>query len=162
MPKNIVISMWDGGDALRAFRALVPDKLTLDVFCIDWSCEGGDDGGLREAAGCGDGGANHAPILQHPHWFRLRRLRNGRFQVNRGGISNQEKMSRHAQEWPLTDASLNLPTISKGAAQSWQMENRYKKTMVAGKFRFRLRGRLDAQGPRYLLRRGARQRRAAR
>src|ERR1700686_4876268 len=40
--------------------ALVPDKLTLDVFCIDWSCEGGDDGGLREVAGCGDGGAAEA------------------------------------------------------------------------------------------------------
>jgi 3-hydroxyisobutyrate dehydrogenase len=28
-----------------------------------------------------------------------------------------------------------IATISKGAAQSWQMENRYK-TMVAGKFDF--------------------------
>src|ERR1700726_482004 len=33
---------------------------SLDVFCIDWSCEGGDDGGLREVAGCGDGGAAEA------------------------------------------------------------------------------------------------------
>ncbi len=42
-----------------------------------------------------------------------------------------------------------VATISKGAAQSWQMENRYK-TMADGKFDFRLRSRLDAQGPRHL------------
>ena len=40
-----------------------------------------------------------------------------------------------------------LATISKGAAQSWQMENRWQ-TMAAGQVRLRLRGRLDAQGPR--------------
>ena len=40
-----------------------------------------------------------------------------------------------------------IATISKGAAQSWQMENRYK-TMIDGQVRFRLRGRLDAQGSR--------------
>ncbi len=33
------------------------------------------------------------------------------------------------------DAEKLIATISKGAAQSWQMENRYK-TMVAGKFDF--------------------------
>ena len=51
-----------------------------------------------------------------------------------------------------------IATISKGAAQSWQMENRYK-TMAAGKFDFRLRGRLDAQGPGDLPRRSAQERR---
>ena len=51
-----------------------------------------------------------------------------------------------------------IATISKGAAQSWQMENRYK-TMADGQVRFRLRGRLDAQGSRHLPRRGAQQRR---
>jgi 3-hydroxyisobutyrate dehydrogenase len=33
------------------------------------------------------------------------------------------------------DVEKLIATISKGAAQSWQMENRYK-TMVAGKFDF--------------------------
>ena len=33
------------------------------------------------------------------------------------------------------DVDAVIETISKGAAQSWQMENRYK-TMVAGKFDF--------------------------
>ena len=47
-----------------------------------------------------------------------------------------------------------IDVISKGAAGSWQMENRHK-TMNAGKYRFRLRGRLDAQGPRHLPRRSA-------
>ena len=37
--------------------------------------------------------------------------------------------------------------ISKGAAQSWQMDNRWK-TMTRGQVRLRLRRRLDAQGPR--------------
>jgi 3-hydroxyisobutyrate dehydrogenase len=39
-----------------------------------------------------------------------------------------------------------LDVIGKGAAQSWQMDNRGK-TMVAGQVRLRLRRRLDAQGP---------------
>ena len=43
------------------------------------------------------------------------------------------------------DPELVLATISKGAAQSWQMENRWK-TMAAGQVRLRLRRRLDAQG----------------
>jgi 3-hydroxyisobutyrate dehydrogenase len=33
------------------------------------------------------------------------------------------------------DVNAVVETISKGAAQSWQMENRYK-TMMAGKFEF--------------------------
>ena len=42
-----------------------------------------------------------------------------------------------------------VEVISKGAAQSWQMENRHK-TMLAGQFRSRLRGRMDAQGSGHL------------
>ena len=42
--------------------------------------------------------------------------------------------------------------------ESWQMDNRGK-TMVDGQVRLRLRGRLDAQGPRHLPRRGASERR---
>ncbi len=45
------------------------------------------------------------------------------------------------------DVQAVIDTISKGAAQSWQMENRYK-TMNDGQVRFRLRGRMDAQGSR--------------
>ena len=44
------------------------------------------------------------------------------------------------------DAERVLDVISKGAAQSWQMENRGK-TMVGGQVRFRLCRGLDAQGP---------------
>ena len=44
-----------------------------------------------------------------------------------------------------------IATISKGAAQSWQMENRYK-TMAAKQIRFRICRRLDAQGSRNLSR----------
>ena len=58
------------------------------------------------------------------------------------------------------DIEMVMETISKGAAQSWQMENRYK-TMNGGQVRFRLCRRLDAQGPRHLPRRGAQERREA-
>ncbi len=51
-----------------------------------------------------------------------------------------------------------LEAISGGAAQSWQMVNRWQ-TMADGRVRFRLRGRLDAQGPRH---RAGRRRRAGR
>ena len=44
------------------------------------------------------------------------------------------------------DVERALDVISKGAAQSWQMENRGR-TMLAGQVRLRLRRRLDAQGP---------------
>ena len=47
------------------------------------------------------------------------------------------------------DVEAVLAVISKGAAQSWQMENRGK-TMADGKFDFGFAGRLDAQGPRHL------------
>jgi len=41
----------------------------------------------------------------------------------------------HFAEKAGLDAALVVEVISKGAAQSWQMENRYK-TMIAGKFDF--------------------------
>lgn len=41
----------------------------------------------------------------------------------------------HFAEKAGLDAALVIEVISKGAAQSWQMENRYK-TMIAGKFDF--------------------------
>ena len=44
------------------------------------------------------------------------------------------------------DVNAVVETISKGAAQSWQMDNRYK-TMNEGKFDYRFRGGMDAQGP---------------
>ena len=47
------------------------------------------------------------------------------------------------------DMEAVVEVISKGAAGSWQMENRHK-TMIANSVRIRLRGRLDAQGPRHL------------
>ena len=53
-----------------------------------------------------------------------------------------------------------IAVISKGAAQSWQMDNRAK-TMVAGQVRLRLPGRVDAQGPQDLHGGGQPQRRAA-
>ena len=53
-----------------------------------------------------------------------------------------------------------LSVISKGAATSWQMENR-SKTMLEGQFDFGVRLRLDAQGPRHLPRPGASDQRAA-
>ena len=56
------------------------------------------------------------------------------------------------------DVEAVIETISKGAAQSWQMENRYK-TMSGRQVRFRLRGRLDAQGSVDLPRRSAQERR---
>ena len=41
----------------------------------------------------------------------------------------------HFAERAGLDRELVIEVISKGAAQSWQMENRYK-TMIAGKFDF--------------------------
>ena len=58
------------------------------------------------------------------------------------------------------DVEAVIETISKGAAQSWQMENRYK-TMNAGKYDFGFAVELDAQGPLDLPRRGAPLRRAS-
>ena len=55
------------------------------------------------------------------------------------------------------DIEAVMDVISKGAAQIWQMENRHK-TMLAGHYRSRLRGRMDAQGSGHLLRGGATQR----
>ena len=55
------------------------------------------------------------------------------------------------------DAERVIDVISKGAAQSWQMENRAQDD-DRRQVRLRLRGRLDAQGPRHLPRRGAAQR----
>jgi len=57
------------------------------------------------------------------------------------------------------DVELVLDVISKGAAGSWQMENRGK-TMNQSKFDFGSRS-IDAQGPVHLPRRGTPQRRAA-
>jgi len=44
------------------------------------------------------------------------------------------------------DVNAVVDTISKGAAQSWQMDNRYK-TMNGRQVRFRLCRGMDAQGP---------------
>ena len=46
------------------------------------------------------------------------------------------------------DADAVVEVIAKGAAQSWQMENRAH-TMAAGRVRLRLCRAVDAQGPRY-------------
>ena len=43
-----------------------------------------------------------------------------------------------------------IKVISKGAAQSWQMENRAA-TMIQGKFDFGFPGHVDAQGSEYVL-----------
>ena len=59
------------------------------------------------------------------------------------------------------DADLVYQAISKGAAQSWQMDNRWA-TMADGQVRLRLRGGLDAQGSRAGARRGAGERRPGR
>ena len=52
-----------------------------------------------------------------------------------------------------------IAAISKGAAQSWQMENRYK-TMAAGKFDFGFAVDWMRKDLAHLPRRGAKQRRA--
>ena len=72
----------------------------------------------------------------------------------RPGAGARPKASHFAKKAGL-DVEAVIETISKGAAQSWQMENRCK-TMAERQVRLRLRGRLDAQGPRHLPRRGAR------
>ena len=50
------------------------------------------------------------------------------------------------------DVDKVVEVISKGAAGSWQMDNRHK-TMICRQIRLRLCRRLDAQGPRHLPRR---------
>ena len=47
------------------------------------------------------------------------------------------------------DVEAVIEVISKGAAQSWQMENRYE-TMIKNEYEFGFRRRLDAQGSGYL------------
>ena len=47
------------------------------------------------------------------------------------------------------DMEAVIEVISKGAAGSWQMENRHK-TMIRREVRFRFCGRLDAQGSGHL------------
>ena len=93
-------------------------------------------------------------------WARRARASSPRWSI-RSASPAWCRASPRASTSPSAPASTSRPsstTISKGAAQSWQMENRYK-TMNAGQVRLRLRGRLDAQGPVDLPRRGAPQRR---
>ena len=58
------------------------------------------------------------------------------------------------------DVPRALEAIAQGAAQSWQLDNRAQ-TMLERALRFRLRGRLDAQGSPQRARRGGAQRRGA-
>ena len=81
-------------------------------------------------------------------------------QICIGGLVEALAEGIHFAKKAGLDVEAVIETISKGAAQSWQMENRYK-TMNRGQVRFRLCGRLDAQGPRHLPGRGAPQWRAA-
>jgi 3-hydroxyisobutyrate dehydrogenase len=56
-------------------------------------------------------------------------------QICIGGLVQALAEGIHFARRAGLDVEAVIETISKGAAQSWQMENRYK-TMIAGKFDF--------------------------
>src|SRR5437899_12292870 len=56
-------------------------------------------------------------------------------QICIGGLVQALAEGIHFAKKAGLDVEAVIETISKGAAQSWQMENRYK-TMIAGKFDF--------------------------
>jgi 3-hydroxyisobutyrate dehydrogenase len=99
---------------------------TLTVMC------GGDAGPYARAEGVIMAYARMCKLLGPAGAGQLTKMVN---QICIGGLVQALAEGIHFAKRAGLDVEAVIETISKGAAQSWQMENRYK-TMSAGKFDF--------------------------
>jgi 3-hydroxyisobutyrate dehydrogenase len=99
---------------------------TLTVMC------GGDAGAYARAEGVIMAYARMCKLLGPAGAGQLTKMVN---QICIGGLVQALAEGIHFAKRAGLDVEAVIETISKGAAQSWQMENRYK-TMNAGKFDF--------------------------
>ena len=98
----------------------------LTVMC------GGDDGPFAKAEGVIAAYARACNLMGSPGSGQLAKMVN---QICIAGVVQGLAEALHFAQKAELDIEKLVATISKGAAQSWQMENRYK-TMAAGKFDF--------------------------
>jgi 3-hydroxyisobutyrate dehydrogenase len=98
----------------------------LTVMC------GGDGAPYGRAEGVIMAYARMCKLLGPPGAGQLTKMVN---QICIGGLVQALAEGIHFAKKAGLDVEAVIETISKGAAQSWQMENRYK-TMIAGKFDF--------------------------
>jgi 3-hydroxyisobutyrate dehydrogenase len=98
----------------------------LTVMC------GGDDGVFNKAKPVIDSYGRACNLLGKPGSGQLAKMVN---QICIAGLVQGLAEGLHFAKKAELDIEKLIATISKGAAQSWQMENRYK-TMAAGKFDF--------------------------
>ena len=96
----------------------------LTVMC------GGDDGVFNKAKPVIDAYARACNLMGAPGSGQLAKMCN---QICIAGLVQGLSEALHFAMKAGLDTEKLIATISKGAAQSWQMENRYK-TMAAGKF----------------------------
>ena len=96
----------------------------LTVMC------GGDDAIFNRAKPVIDAYARACNLMGAPGSGQLAKMCN---QICIAGLVQGLSEALHFAKKANLDVEKLIATISKGAAQSWQMENRYK-TMVAGKF----------------------------
>ena len=99
---------------------------TLTVMC------GGDAAPYERAQSIIMAYARMCKLLGPPGAGQLTKMVN---QICIGGLVQALAEGIHFAKHAGLDVEAVVETISKGAAQSWQMENRYK-TMIAGKFDF--------------------------
>jgi 3-hydroxyisobutyrate dehydrogenase-like beta-hydroxyacid dehydrogenase len=93
---------------------------------------GGDDGDFRRAAPVIDAYARAINLIGPSGAGQLTKMVN---QICIGGLIQGLAEGLHFAKRSGLNIEKVIDTISKGAAQSWQMENRWK-TMIAGKFDF--------------------------
>jgi 3-hydroxyisobutyrate dehydrogenase len=96
----------------------------LTVMC------GGDEAVFNKAKPVIDAYARACNLMGAPGSGQLAKMCN---QICIAGVVQGLSEALHFAKKANLDVEKLIATISKGAAQSWQMENRYK-TMVAGKF----------------------------
>jgi 3-hydroxyisobutyrate dehydrogenase len=96
----------------------------LTVMC------GGEDAAFNKAKPVIDSYARACNLMGAPGSGQLAKMCN---QICIAGLVQGLSEALHFGKKAGLDIDKLIATISKGAAQSWQMENRYK-TMVAGKF----------------------------
>ena len=96
----------------------------LTVMC------GGDEGVFAKAKPVIDAYARACNLIGEPGAGQLTKMVN---QICIAGLVEGLSEALHFAKKSNLDIEKVIATISKGAAQSWQMENRYK-TMMAGKY----------------------------
>ena len=118
---------------------------------------GGDEADFRNAEPVIEAYARTVNLIGPPGSGQLTKMVN---QICIGGLIEGLAEALHFAKRAGLDIEKVIDTISKGAAQSWQMENRWQ-DHDRRQVRFRLRRRLGAQGFRARVRRGAAERRRA-